>query len=358
MQVHHTTQSFHSHKLLQTFLPKSVCCDRSEDQSGPPAQKASPSRMIPQPQVYTNQRPTTLSTLPHEQRVSMATTVRSPPEGSESDDEIGGSLEVRSDSAMTVASSPNGKPSRQDGKNMDAKGMSFGNTIFAVSGIPSYQSGSGNKKMEASSSAGDQRKAAGIPVIMTQPSRGSGLVGGAKGAQDLGVMSRSFDGDLPGIHGRPSSAGAMRRAMSPQPAHLAAASDPRRAISPGPEFYSSREDSSRQQFDSLGRRAISPGPEMLRNIGANLSFASRAHNASQRSSLGLTGGMAPPGTSMPQNRGRGNKAGTPPSQVAMATTGNTPSQQGKRADYIRSPQVQLVNPTKLQAFEGQNKPRS
>ena len=126
--------------------------------------------------------------------------------------------------------------------------------------------------------------------------------------------------------------------------------DPRRAMSPGPEFYSNRDEN--RYAELMARRAISPGPELLlRNSG---SLASRTPNVSQRTSLGLTGGMAAPATGIPQNRARGNKSATPPSQVTMVT--GTSAQQGKRADFIRSPQ--LVNPTKLQAFDGQNRPKS
>jgi hypothetical protein len=139
-------------------------------------------------------------------------------------------------------------------------------------------------------------------------------------------MSKSFEGDLPGIHGRPSSAGTER---SPHHNLL----DPRRAMSPGPDFYSNKVQL------QLDRRAVSPGPELL------------------KANPGLTGGMALPGTGLPQYRTRNShgRTGSVPTPVAMPTV---PDLQQQRTDYVRSSQVHIVNPTKLQGCDPQNRPQS
>lgn len=206
---------------------------------------------------------------------------RSPPEGSE-------------DENQPEAKSP-------------SKSKAFGNNIFAVSGIPAFN---GQKTPDRNT------------VIMTQPSRASDL--GPKA--DFGVMSRSFEGDLPGIHGRPSSAGSSaRRDVGPQPV------DPRRAISPGPELYSSA-----TRISTDPRRAISPAPDL---VAGQTSFTSTF-------SFGKGFSSGTPSLTAGVPRSRNSRGATP---VAVPSV---PSEQtNKRTDYVRPSQVHVISPTKLQAFE-------
>lgn len=173
----------------------------------------------------------------------------------------------------------------------------YGNSYFAVSGVPVPITTSGimpprnlketssiaaakisaalsNRTQLLNTSPGPGHQKYGIPVIVTQPTSITGSPkpihsrSGSAPAAPGGFMSRSFDGDLPGVEG--VRLVDPRRALSPQPVSdrsWADMPDPRRALSPGPDLL--RSEFTRRSLNysrpQTGRQTALPSRSVMNN---------------------------------------------------------------------------------------------